>query len=142
MELESLAVSVETDEQYTLNTTKEAGSLVLDWGPMVAGIRTDLHYGIASAVIARKFHNTLVAMMLSAVEQVFAEQNTTCNEEHKVALTGGCFQNKLLTELAVQRLSQAGYRVYWHQRIPPNDGGISVGQIVAAARELSAVKGG
>lgn len=137
MELEGLASGVETNEQYALNTKKTAGPLVLDWGPMVMGIRTDLRYGIASALIARKFHNTLVAMMLSAAEQVFADRKpASCNEERKIALTGGCFQNKLLTELAIRHLSDAGYLVYWHQRIPPNDGGISVGQIVAAARHL------
>lgn len=137
MELEALASGVETDEQYPLKTTKRAGSLVLDWGPMVMGIRTDLHYGVTHSVIARKFHNTLVAMMLSAAAQVFADRNVApCDEERKLVLAGGCFQNKLLTELAIWRLSEAGYRVYWHQRIPPNDGGISVGQVIAAARQL------
>ncbi len=141
MELEALATGVEIDDEYTLNMTPASGSLVLDWCPMIVGIRTDLHYGVASAVIARKFHNTLIAMMLSAANHVFADRNTAVgNEERRVALTGGCFQNKLLTELAIRRLSDAGYRVYWHQRIPPNDGGISVGQIIAAARQLHTVK--
>jgi hypothetical protein len=51
----------------------------------------------------------------------------------KVLLTGGCFQNRELTELTVSRLERAGLRPYWHQRIPPNDGGIALGQAVAAA---------
>jgi hydrogenase maturation protein HypF len=53
-----------------------------------------------------------------------------------VALSGGCFQNRLLTELTVARLQGAGVKVYWHQRVPPNDGGIALGQVVAAARQL------
>jgi hydrogenase maturation protein HypF len=53
--------------------------------------------------------------------------------ENKIVLSGGCFQNKLLTELAVTRLQREGFRVYWHQRIPPNDGGIALGQVMAAA---------
>jgi hydrogenase maturation protein HypF len=51
-------------------------------------------------------------------------------------LTGGCFQNRLLTELAIARLAAAGGKVYWHQRVPPNDGGIALGQVMAAARQL------
>ena len=53
-----------------------------------------------------------------------------------VVLSGGCFQNRLLTELTVARLQADGVKVYWHQRVPPNDGGISLGQVVAAARQL------
>ena len=52
-------------------------------------------------------------------------------------LTGGCFQNRLLTETAIDLLRRNGFRPYWHQRIPPNDGGIAVGQIIGAARVLT-----
>jgi len=52
--------------------------------------------------------------------------------EKNVVLSGGCFQNRYLTERMVSRLLGAGYRPYWHQRVPPNDGGISLGQITAA----------
>jgi hydrogenase maturation protein HypF len=51
-----------------------------------------------------------------------------------VVLSGGCFQNRYLTERAVRRLSAEGFRPYWHQRVPPNDGGIALGQVVAAQR--------
>jgi hydrogenase maturation protein HypF len=49
-------------------------------------------------------------------------------------LTGGCFQNALLLELTVARLRESGFRPYWHQRVPPNDGGIALGQAVAAGQ--------
>jgi hydrogenase maturation protein HypF len=55
--------------------------------------------------------------------------------EPRVVLTGGCFQNRRLLERAVHGLGSAGFRPYWHQRVPPNDGGISLGQIVACLRE-------
>jgi len=55
-------------------------------------------------------------------------------EQQKVVLTGGCFQNRYLTERCVDLLRSAGFRVYWHQRVPPNDGGISLGQVIAAGR--------
>jgi len=54
----------------------------------------------------------------------------------RVALSGGCFQNRYLTERMVSRLRAAGLRPYWHQRVPPNDGGIALGQIVAAKRAM------
>jgi hydrogenase maturation protein HypF len=57
--------------------------------------------------------------------------------EHRVALSGGCFQNRYLTERTVTRLREAGFQPYWHQRVPPNDGGIALGQVVAARRALN-----
>ena len=54
----------------------------------------------------------------------------------RVALTGGCFQNRLLTERAAERLERAGFEVLLHRLVPPNDGGISLGQIAVAAARL------
>jgi len=54
----------------------------------------------------------------------------------QVALTGGCFQNALLTELAAGRLRKEGFRVFTHRLAPPNDGGLAAGQLLAAAREV------
>jgi hydrogenase maturation protein HypF len=55
-------------------------------------------------------------------------------QQERIVLSGGCFQNRYLTERTVQRLKAEGFRPYWHQRIPPNDGGIPLGQILAAGR--------
>jgi hypothetical protein len=49
-------------------------------------------------------------------------------------LTGGCFQNKYLTERTIDRLKEEGFRPYRHQRVPPNDGGIALGQVYAFMR--------
>ena len=51
------------------------------------------------------------------------------------ALTGGCYQNTLLLELSVERLRKQGFSVLTHSLIPPNDGGVALGQAVAAARQ-------
>ena len=59
--------------------------------------------------------------------------------EQRVVLTGGCFQNRYLTERAVRRLQAEGFQPYWHQRVPPNDGGIALGQVVAALAQLSGI---
>jgi hydrogenase maturation protein HypF len=75
--------------------------------------------------MAARFHNTLVEAIVALAERI---------GEPRVALSGGCFQNRYLTERAVRRLTAAGFSPYWHQRVPPNDGGIALGQIMAASR--------
>jgi hydrogenase maturation protein HypF len=70
-----------------------------------------------------RFHNMLVDMAVDVAGRV---------GEKNVVLSGGCFQNRYLTERLVARLLQSGHRPYWHQRVPPNDGGIALGQIMAA----------
>jgi hydrogenase maturation protein HypF len=100
---------------------------IIDWAPMIGEILVDLQKGVSQGAIAAKFHNTLAAMILEVARQAVTP---------KVVLTGGCFQNRYLLEQSVQRLSQAGFKPYWHQRVPPNDGGIALGQIAAAARVI------
>jgi hydrogenase maturation protein HypF len=96
----------------------------IDWETMILQILEDRTRAVPVSTIAARFHTTLAAMIVSTARFVGIE---------RVALSGGCFQNRLLTELAVRGLEDAGFRAYWHQRIPPNDGGIALGQIAAAA---------
>lgn len=130
MELEFAANDSTTQASYTCVVRGER-SRGIDWAPMIRQMLSDLRLELPRALIARKFHNTLAEMMLAVAEE---------SGHERIALTGGCFQNKLLTELAVQKLEGAGFRVYWHQRIPPNDGGIALGQVSAAAREWKRLK--
>jgi hydrogenase maturation protein HypF len=99
---------------------------VIDWAPMIGEILIDLRQGTSIGIISVKFHNTLAEIIVAIGQQIVTP---------KVVLTGGCFQNRYLLEQAVLRLSQAGFKVYWHQRVPPNDGGVALGQVVAAARK-------
>jgi hydrogenase maturation protein HypF len=94
-----------------------------DWESIVRGILDDLRCGVSVGRIAARFHNSLV-------EAIVAEAHAA--DEERVMLTGGCFQNKYLTERAVRRLREDGFRPYWHQRVPTNDGGIALGQIAAS----------
>ena len=97
-----------------------------DWRPMLRAIVMDQVAGVAVGTIAARFHDTLASMAVSLARRI---------GEPVVILTGGCFQNRRLTETVVKRLGSEGFRVVWHQRIPPNDGGIALGQVVAALRE-------
>jgi hydrogenase maturation protein HypF len=123
MELESL-IEPDVTEAYRFELSNGVPQII-DWAPMVGEILADLRRGISTGAIAAKFHNTLVEIIVEVARQIVTP---------KVLLTGGCFQNRYLLEQAVQRLSQAGFKPYWHQRVPPNDGGIALGQIAAAAR--------
>jgi hydrogenase maturation protein HypF len=132
MELEFAIGGIETGESYTFEIAgqeKAAGEamLVLDWGPMVKDILADVKSRLPVGVISAKFHNTLAEVIVAVARRAGLAQ---------VALSGGCFQNRYLTEKTAARLEQEGFRPYWHQRVPPNDGGIALGQIVAAFMEL------
>jgi len=104
----------------------EAPDVEVDWTPTIRGVIDDVRLGVAASTIAARFHNTLAEMIVMVAARV---------GEPRVVLSGGCFQNALLLERVVCRLREAGFRPYWHQRVPPNDGGIALGQIGAFIRQ-------
>jgi hydrogenase maturation protein HypF len=123
MELEFATEGVDTKDSYPFQIDSTSGGpAVLDWRPMIHAIMRDVEGHVATELIATKFHNTL-AEAITGVARIVGE--------HRVALTGGCFQNKYLTESTVARLQAAGFKPYWHQRVPPNDGGLALGQLAA-----------
>ena len=128
MELEFAVGSEKTEETYPLALTDRKEGIVVDWEPLIRAILRDTAGAISLARISKKFHNTLVEIILEVARRI---------AEERVVLTGGCFQNRVLLESAVRRLETEGFRPYWHQRVPPNDGGIALGQIVAASRLLA-----
>ncbi|MBI2264627.1 MAG: carbamoyltransferase HypF [Armatimonadetes bacterium] len=117
-----------TDAIYPLRTVESPESLLVgDWAPMVRAILEDMGEHVPVGQISAKFHNTLVEWIILCARKTGQE---------RVVLTGGCFQNKYLLERAVFRLRKEGFHPCVHRRIPPNDGGIALGQIVAAAHQL------
>ena len=126
MELE-FAIQPCVSEAYSFEIKSTAPSVV-DWRPMIAEMVEDVQRGLSVGVISAKFHNALVEIIVTVARHV---------GQTRVVLTGGCFQNRYLTERSVQRLLEEGFRPYWHQRVPTNDGGLALGQIVDAARTLS-----
>jgi len=128
MELEFAIDEVATDATYPFRIADDRLAIVVDWEPMIRELLVDLRRGSAIGQIAARFHNTLVEMMVVVARRV---------GEERVALSGGCFQNRYLAERAIRRLAAEGFRPYWHQRVSPNDGGIALGQAVAASRQLT-----
>jgi hydrogenase maturation protein HypF len=131
MELEFATDGTETSENYSVELIEPDGDdapLIFDWQQMTKEILEDVRGQIPTGIISAKFHNTLAEAIVAVANRL--------NEE-RIVLTGGCFQNKYLTERSIIRLREEGFRPYWHQRVPPNDGGIALGQIIAASLELA-----
>ena len=95
----------------------------IDWRTLIDGILGDLAQGTAPPVMASRFHNTLAEVIVAGARRA---------GEPRVILTGGCFQNAILTARASARLAEEGFQVICHRRVPPNDGGLAVGQAMAA----------
>jgi hydrogenase maturation protein HypF len=127
MELERALDSFVTDELYDFEVVSAENGMVVDWALLFHGILDDLSRDVPPGIVAAKFHNSLVEVIVSVACLVRIE---------RVVLTGGCFQNQYLLGRAIRRLESEGFRPYWHHRIPATDAGIALGQIMAAAREL------
>ncbi len=114
----------------------QASPAGIDLRPAVRAIAQDLDRGAPIAVIAARFHATLAFVIRDACARARARARTALDT---VALSGGCFQNRLLTERARTLLEKDGFEVLIHRRVPPNDGGVSLGQAaVASFRALAA----
>ncbi len=102
---------------------------VIDTAPLIGAVASDMTGGVAVGRISAGFHNAVVDLIVASARR--AQQQT---DLATVALSGGVFQNALLVARASTALREAGFEVLVHRRVPPNDGGISLGQaaIVAA----------
>jgi len=110
--------------EYPIELVNSDDGFIADWEPLVVALLADRTAGVAPPEMAARFHNALVELALAAAERAGCEQ---------VVLSGGSFQNFYLVERITARLTAAGFRVFMHQRVPPNDGGIALGQAVLAA---------
>jgi hydrogenase maturation protein HypF len=99
--------------------------------PIIRGVVDDVVAGVAPALISARFHQTLVRLFGDVCEGLRRE-----NGLNRVALSGGAFQNDILLSGISRTLTQKGFEVYSHRQVPTNDGGISLGQAVAAAARL------
>jgi hydrogenase maturation protein HypF len=98
----------------------------IDPRPLVRGVVDDVLAGRPISTISAKFHNTLAAAAGEVVRAFLKERG-----EMPVVLTGGCFQNALLTERVLQKLNGEA-RICLHREVPPGDGGIALGQALVA----------
>jgi len=125
MELEFALEGIKCDAACPFRLHADRAPMMIDWERMVREIIEDVSAGVSTGQISAKFHNALAQIIVAVAQKTGLK---------RVALSGGCFQNRYLTERTVRDLTAANLLPYWHQRIPPNDGGISLGQVVAASR--------
>ena len=103
-----------------------APPILVEWRPTIDALLDDVAVAAPVGVMAARFHNAM-ADVITAVARSAGRT--------RVVLSGGCFQNAVLCERADRQLRANGFQPYWHQRVPPNDGGIALGQLSAAMRE-------
>jgi hydrogenase maturation protein HypF len=99
------------------------GRLEIDWAPALVALREAQAAGVSTGVLAMRFHRMLAASIAKVACEVGVEA---------VGLTGGCFQNALLSDLTSAALRDAGFAVFVHHELPPNDNAIAAGQALAA----------
>ncbi len=129
IELEIAALETGQSRVYSYNLeNKVDGTLIMDIIPLIKGLLADREC-VSKASLALGFHRTIAEMTAAVCVQ---QRDTT--GINQVALSGGVFQNMLLLELLRQRLIELGFEVYYPSLIPCNDGGVSLGQAMIAAR--------
>jgi len=135
MELEWLAGSESHSGSYAFEfdkDTHEDKPLVIDARPVIVEVAEDAVRGIRPAIIARRFHSALVDVVAAVCASLRSRTGID-----RVAISGGVFQNALLTAELIDQLGQDGFQTFRHRRVPPGDGGLSLGQIaIAAARNV------
>ncbi|WP_371407357.1 carbamoyltransferase HypF [Kribbella sp. NBC_00662] len=101
----------------------------IDPAPMLAAVVRDVLAGVAPRVISARFHRGLTELMVTLAERIRAAGGLTT-----VGLSGGVFVNKILLSATTSALTDAGFAVLRHRRVPPTDAGLALGQLAVAAR--------
>ena len=127
IELEAV---VDPDEKnvYQFEIRVEEGSpYLIDSVPLIRSVVNDIRSGIRPAVISARFHNGVANLICEVCLRLRKESGL-----NQVALSGGVFQNVTLLACTLKLLEAAGFGVYTHHLLPPNDGGLALGQAVVA----------
>ena len=132
MLLEAAAALHESDETYDFDLQTNCLPWIVDPRNTLVHIAHAVSSGQTAQVVSRCFHNS-IARMIEMVCERLRERNGL----DKVCLSGGTFQNFTLLTSTVELLRRAGFEVFLHAKVPPNDGGISLGQAVIAAHSLA-----
>ncbi|MCF8227648.1 MAG: carbamoyltransferase HypF [Bacteroidales bacterium] len=124
MKLESAAAK-NINDSYSFTIAED-----ISFKETFTAIIADLNRGMDKGIISAKFHNTLINTIFAAAKKISLESGI-----NKVALSGGTFQNRYLLEGVETKLSENGYKVFSQEKIPANDGGLALGQLMIAAEK-------
>jgi hydrogenase maturation protein HypF len=128
IELEALARRSAEPGRYPVDLVRRDDRWVIRTGPLLVALLKDLRNGVAKAAVARRFHATLVELILDTCVLLRGESGV-----EEVVLSGGVFMNELLLGGALEALRRARFRVHHQRGVPCNDGGICLGQLAVAA---------
>ncbi|MCT0249086.1 carbamoyltransferase HypF [Synechococcus sp. CS-205] len=109
---------------YALPLRTATRPWLIDWQPLLQDLLDDRRRGVEAEAIALGFHHALAKALVALAQRLELEQ---------LLLGGGCFQNRLLLRLTVEGLRRVGIEPLWPRRIPCNDGGLALGQLVAVS---------
>ena len=108
---------------YAFGIDDSGSPVIIDPGPVVAAVVNDVRTGVPRGVIGARFHRAVADLIVD-----LARTDDTGGQP--IALSGGVFQNALLLRLSRNGLQNIGLQVITHQHVPPNDGGIALGQLL------------
>jgi hydrogenase maturation protein HypF len=128
MELEALLGDcAPVGESYPVGIDGASSPMVLDPAPLVRACVRDVLAGVGAAEVSRRFHRGIAAMVRDVATEIRVRHSVAT-----VGLTGGVFQNAWMTQQCRSMLEGAGFDVLVHRHVPPNDGGLALGQAVIA----------
>lgn len=130
MRLEALATGVAPRDRYAFDVD-DAGAHI-DPAPVIRAIVDDVRKGTPAATVSRDFHSALARVVAATCRSI--RDRLGVND---VVLGGGVFSNAILTAEVGARLDAGGFLVYRHRTVPPNDGGLSLGQMAIAAATVA-----
>jgi hydrogenase maturation protein HypF len=124
IELEGLSRECGCGETtYALDIDRQVPTTLIDPAPLLHAVIRDTRAGVPAGVIGARFHRAVADVIVALANQERDGSRT-------VALSGGVFQNALLLKLALTGLRDNGFEVITHRHVPPNDGGIALGQLL------------
>jgi hydrogenase maturation protein HypF len=133
MMLEQIANESERG-RYPFELHKNPEKIEIDFSKTIEAIWHETGKGLASGISSMRFHNTIIEALASACT-VIADSRFSIRD-FGVCLSGGCFQNAILAHGLKKRLVDEGFKVYTHSLVPPNDGGVALGQVAVAAHRI------
>ncbi len=127
IQLEMIAAGEDDGTSYLFSVVERDGMRIIQLSEIWKGILDDLQAQLPPSVIAMRFHHTLAKITAEMCRQIAIDTGLK-----RVALSGGCFQNRLLLSETLDMLHEAGFEVLTHSQVPCNDGGVSLGQATIA----------
>jgi hydrogenase maturation protein HypF len=119
-------------EYYNFRIDRSALPWIVDTRQVFRELMVDVDSGNTAPDVAGKFHATMALAIVETLEALRDETGI-----NRVALSGGVFQNELLTGWVIEGLKASGFQPHIHRRVPCNDGGVSLGQAVIAANKYN-----